>query len=237
MTMKKVLFLCNKNYYLTKMSRVRFHSMEAIAKITDFKWSGPGWEDYDNDLSVQENINNIYSHESKPDIVVAYKPLDLVDFADVEQKTCIRYNEMYDYEWTLKEINERLSFLLNVGLDYLTLSRESGTLSGGEAQRIRLASQIGSGLTGVLYVLDEPSIGLHQKDNMKLIDALKRLRDLGNTVIVVEHDTETIRNADYIIDLGPEGGKKGGNIIFQGMPEDIIKSKKSFTGMYLKNYI
>ena len=106
----------------------------------------------------------------------------------------------------MKEINERLDFLLNVGLDYLTLSRESGTLSGGESQRIRLASQIGSGLTGVLYVLDEPSIGLHQKDNIKLIDALKRLRDLGNTVIVVEHDTETMENSDHIIDLGPEAG-------------------------------
>jgi excinuclease ABC subunit A len=109
-------------------------------------------------------------------------------------------------EHVLKEINERLNFLLNVGLDYLTLSRESGTLSGGEAQRIRLASQIGSGLTGVLYVLDEPSIGLHQKDNVKLINALKRLRDLGNTVIVVEHDTETMENADHIIDMGPEAG-------------------------------
>ncbi|SVB33192.1 uncharacterized protein METZ01_LOCUS186046, partial [marine metagenome] len=109
-------------------------------------------------------------------------------------------------EHILKEINERLDFLLNVGLDYLTLSRESGTLSGGEAQRIRLASQIGSGLTGVLYVLDEPSIGLHQKDNIKLINALKRLRDLGNTVVVVEHDTETIESADHIIDLGPEAG-------------------------------
>ena len=106
-------------------------------------------------------------------------------------------------EHILKEINERLDFLLNVGLDYLTLSRESGTLSGGESQRIRLASQIGSGLTGVLYVLDEPSIGLHQKDNVKLINALKRLRDLGNTVVVVEHDTETMENADHIIDLGP----------------------------------
>ncbi|OCW79953.1 excinuclease ABC subunit A, partial [Pelagibacteraceae bacterium GOM-A3] len=116
----------------------------------------------------------------------------------------------------LKEINERLNFLLNVGLDYLTLSRESGTLSGGEAQRIRLASQIGSGLTGALYVLDEPSIGLHQKDNVKLINALKRLRDLGNTVIVVEHDTETMENADHIIDLGPEAGNKGGEVIAQG---------------------
>ena len=128
-------------------------------------------------------------------------------------------------EHILKEINERLNFLLNVGLDYLTLSRESGTLSGGEAQRIRLASQIGSGLTGVLYVLDEPSIGLHQKDNVKLINALKRLRDLGNTVIVVEHDTETMENADHIIDLGPEAGNKGGEVIVQGNYDEIIKSK------------
>ncbi len=133
----------------------------------------------------------------------------------------------------LKEINERLNFLLNVGLDYLTLSRESGTLSGGESQRIRLASQIGSGLTGVLYVLDEPSIGLHQKDNIKLIKALKRLRDLGNTVIVVEHDIETMESADHIIDLGPEAGKDGGYIVAQGKLEDIINNEKSITGNYL----
>jgi excinuclease ABC subunit A len=138
-------------------------------------------------------------------------------------------------EHILKEINERLNFLLNVGLDYLTLSRESGTLSGGEAQRIRLASQIGSGLTGVLYVLDEPSIGLHQKDNVKLINALKRLRDLGNTVIVVEHDTETMENADHIIDLGPEAGTNGGQIIAQGSYQDILKNKNSITGQYLSN--
>ncbi len=135
----------------------------------------------------------------------------------------------------LKEINERLDFLLNVGLDYLTLSRESGTLSGGESQRIRLASQIGSGLTGVLYVLDEPSIGLHQKDNIKLIDALKRLRDLGNTVIVVEHDTETMENSDHIIDLGPEAGHKGGNVVAEGSYEDIKKNNNSITGRYLSN--
>ncbi len=138
-------------------------------------------------------------------------------------------------EHILKEINERLNFLLNVGLDYLTLSRESGTLSGGEAQRIRLASQIGSGLTGVLYVLDEPSIGLHQKDNVKLIDALKRLRDLGNTVIVVEHDTETMENADHIIDLGPEAGNKGGEVIAQGSIKEISQNQKSITGKYLSN--
>ena len=138
-------------------------------------------------------------------------------------------------EHVLKEINERLNFLLNVGLDYLTLSRESGTLSGGEAQRIRLASQIGSGLTGVLYVLDEPSIGLHQKDNIKLINALKRLRDLGNTVIVVEHDTETMENADHIIDMGPEAGANGGQVSAQGTCEEIKKNKNSITGQYLSN--
>ena len=139
----------------------------------------------------------------------------------------------------LKEINERLNFLLNVGLNYLTLSRESGTLSGGEAQRIRLASQIGSGLTGVLYVLDEPSIGLHQRDNKKLITALKKLRDLGNTVIVVEHDIETMENADHIIDLGPEAGVYGGEIVAEGSYNEIIKIEKSITANYLsgKKYI
>ena len=142
-------------------------------------------------------------------------------------------------EHILKEINERLNFLLNVGLNYLTLSRESGTLSGGEAQRIRLASQIGSGLTGVLYVLDEPSIGLHQRDNKKLIKALKKLRDLGNTVIVVEHDIETMENSDHIIDIGPEAGIHGGEIVAQGTVADIIKNEKSITGNYLsgKKYI
>ena len=137
-------------------------------------------------------------------------------------------------EHILKEINERLDFLLNVGLDYLTLSRESGTLSGGESQRIRLASQIGSGLTGVLYVLDEPSIGLHQKDNIKLINALKRLRDLGNTVVVVEHDTETMENADHIIDLGPEAGHNGGEIVAQGSYKELLVAN-SITGKYLSN--
>ena len=133
----------------------------------------------------------------------------------------------------LKEINERLSFLINVGLDYLNLSRGSGTLSGGESQRIRLASQIGSGLTGVLYVLDEPSIGLHQKDNIKLLNALKRLRDLSNTVIVVEHDEEAMLNADHIIDLGPGAGMNGGNIIAEGNINQIKNSPESLTGQYL----
>jgi excinuclease ABC subunit A len=133
----------------------------------------------------------------------------------------------------LKEIRERLSFLLDVGLNYLTLARASGTLSGGESQRIRLASQIGSGLTGVLYVLDEPSIGLHQRDNARLLETLKRLRDLGNTVIVVEHDEDAIRLADFVLDIGPGAGTHGGHIIAQGTPADIMNNPKSLTGKYL----
>jgi excinuclease ABC subunit A len=133
----------------------------------------------------------------------------------------------------LKEIRARLKFLNNVGLDYLTLARSSGTLSGGESQRIRLASQIGSGLTGVLYVLDEPSIGLHQRDNSKLLESLKGLRDMGNTVLVVEHDEDAIRTADHVIDMGPGAGVHGGHIIAEGTPAQIIANKKSLTGKYL----
>ncbi len=133
----------------------------------------------------------------------------------------------------LKEINSRLEFLENVGLDYLTLARESATLSGGESQRIRLATQIGSNLTGVLYVLDEPSIGLHQRDNRKLLGTLKRLRDLGNTLVVVEHDEETMREADYVIDMGPGAGIHGGEVVAEGQISDIIKSKRSLTGDFL----
>src|SRR5215471_4971070 len=133
----------------------------------------------------------------------------------------------------LKEIRERLQFLVDVGLDYLTLSRSSGTLSGGESQRIRLASQIGSGLTGVLYVLDEPSIGLHQRDNARLLETLKHLRDIGNTVIVVEHDEDAILSADHVVDIGPGAGVHGGHIVAQGTPEEIMASAESITGQYL----
>ena len=136
-------------------------------------------------------------------------------------------------ELILKEIDQRLQFLIDVGLEYLTLSRSAGTLSGGEAQRIRLATQIGSGLTGVLYILDEPSIGLHQRDNERLIATLKKLRDLGNTVIVVEHDEDTMYAADQIIDIGPEAGVHGGNVIAQGTAEEIKKIPESITGQYL----
>ena len=133
----------------------------------------------------------------------------------------------------LKEIRDRLKFLVDVGLEYLTLARASGTLSGGESQRIRLASQIGSGLTGVLYVLDEPSIGLHQRDNARLLETLKRLRDLGNTVIVVEHDEDAIRTADHVLDIGPGAGIHGGHVIAQGTVDDIVATPASLTGKYL----
>lgn len=146
--------------------------------------------------------------------------------------------ELTDYQMqiakqVLEEVRARLKFLLDVGLNYLTLARMAGTLSGGEAQRIRLATQIGSGLSGVLYVLDEPSIGLHQRDNARLIQTLIKLRNIGNTLIVVEHDEETIRHADYIVDIGPQAGVNGGEIVAQGKIEDIIKSKNSITGKYL----
>jgi excinuclease ABC subunit A len=152
-------------------------------------------------------------------------------FAELPEKLNAKQNEIAGR--ILKEIRARLKFLVDVGLDYLTLARASGTLSGGESQRIRLASQIGSGLTGVLYVLDEPSIGLHQRDNARLLDTLKRLRDLGNTVIVVEHDEDAIRIADYVVDVGPGAGVHGGEIVAQGTPMDIMSNPKSLTGQYL----
>ena len=179
------------------------------------------------DEALCVKINNLHISEvTEMSIADASKWFD-------DLKLNLNKKQLKIAEHILKEINERLAFLLNVGLDYLTLSRESGTLSGGEAQRIRLASQIGSGLTGVLYVLDEPSIGLHQKDNVKLINALKRLRDLGNTVIVVEHDTETMENADQIIDLGPEAGHQGGQVVAQGTFKEISENDNSITGKYL----
>jgi len=136
-------------------------------------------------------------------------------------------------EKIVQEIVNRLTFLNNVGLDYLSLERSAETLSGGEAQRIRLASQIGSGLTGVMYVLDEPSIGLHQRDNDRLLNTLKKLRDMGNSVIVVEHDEEAIRHADYVVDMGPGAGEHGGRIVAQGTPNEICQSVESLTADYL----
>jgi excinuclease ABC subunit A len=152
-------------------------------------------------------------------------------YADLPAQLSAKQNEIAGR--ILKEIRERLRFLMDVGLEYLTLSRASGTLSGGESQRIRLASQIGSGLTGVLYVLDEPSIGLHQRDNERLLGTLKRLRDLGNTVLVVEHDEDAILQCDYVVDVGPGAGIHGGQIIAQGTPNDIMANPASLTGKYL----
>ena len=154
-------------------------------------------------------------------------------FKALPKKLSAKHNEIA--ERILREVNERLGFLVNVGLEYLTLSRQAGTLSGGESQRIRLASQIGSGLTGVLYVLDEPSIGLHQRDNARLLQTLIRLRDLGNTVIVVEHDEEAIMAADHVIDMGPGAGIHGGGIIAHGTPAKILESSESLTGQYLSH--
>ncbi len=152
-------------------------------------------------------------------------------FTELPQRLTSKQNEIAGR--VLKEIRERLKFLVDVGLEYLTLARASGTLSGGESQRIRLASQIGSGLTGVLYVLDEPSIGLHQRDNARLLETLRRLRDLGNTVIVVEHDEDAIRSADEVVDIGPGAGIHGGHVIAQGQIDDLIAAPKSWTGKYL----
>src|SRR5581483_10470039 len=133
----------------------------------------------------------------------------------------------------LREVRNRLKFLVDVGLDYLTLSRSAPTLSGGESQRIRLASQIGSGLTGVLYVLDEPTIGLHPRDNRRLLGALEHLRDLGNTLVLVEHDREVIASADYLLDFGPGAGDRGGDITARGTPRQVMRAKASLTGQYL----
>jgi excinuclease ABC subunit A len=152
-------------------------------------------------------------------------------FMNLEEKLSVKEGEIA--RQVLKEIRSRLGFLEHVGLGYLTLSRNAGSLSGGEAQRIRLATQIGSNLTGVLYVLDEPSIGLHQRDNTRLIETLKKLRDLGNTLIVVEHDEDTIRSADHVLDIGPGAGIHGGYVVAEGTPEEIEANPKSLTGQYL----
>lgn len=180
-------------------------------------------------LSVHIGPYNIYQL-TELSIVKAKEVLNHLELSPKDQQIANRI---------IQEINERLDFLINVGLEYLTLNRMAGTLSGGEAQRIRLATQIGSRLTGVLYVLDEPSIGLHQRDNMRLINTLKAMRDLGNTLIVVEHDEETMLESDYIVDIGPGAGEHGGYIVAQGTPEEVMRNEHSITGRYLsgKDYI
>lgn len=177
----------------------------------------------DEALSVRVNNKNIYevTNMSIRDLLIWFDKLKLT-----KEQTEVSF-------LVVKEIKERLTFLKNVGLEYLTLSREAATLSGGEAQRIRLATQIGSRLSGILYVLDEPSIGLHQRDNAKLINSLKEMRDLGNTLIVVEHDTDTMLAADYLVDIGPKAGTEGGYLVACGTPEEVMKNDKSLTGRYL----
>lgn len=177
----------------------------------------------DSVLSVLINGKNIYE-------VTLLSIKDLFEF--IENLKLSKEEKEISF-LVLKEIKERVTFLKNVGLDYLTLNRSAGTLSGGESQRIRLATQIGSRLSGILYVLDEPSIGLHQKDNDKLIKSLKEMRDLGNTLIVVEHDTDTMMAADWLIDIGPKAGTDGGYIVAQGTPEEVLKNENSITGRYL----
>jgi excinuclease ABC subunit A len=174
-------------------------------------------------LSVTINKRNIKD-------ITAYSIREVQDFFNTIKLT---EREGQIAHQILKEVRERLGFLVNVGLDYLTLERAAGTLSGGEAQRIRLATQIGAQLVGVLYILDEPSIGLHQRDNARLIDTLHRLRDLGNTVLVVEHDRETIERSDFVVDLGPKAGRHGGEVIYSGLPSKITSKNNSITGMYL----
>ncbi|MDO4197902.1 MAG: excinuclease ABC subunit UvrA [Erysipelotrichaceae bacterium] len=174
-------------------------------------------------LSVKVGGKNIYEF-TRMSIVQAYEFLNSLEFDPMRKEIS---------KVLVNELEGRFRFLNDVGLDYLSLDRTAGTLSGGEAQRIRLATQIGSALTGVLYVLDEPSIGLHQKDNAKLIDTLKKMRDLDNTVIVVEHDAETMLESDYIVDIGPGAGKEGGEVVFAGTPEELLKDENSITGLYL----
>lgn len=173
------------------------------------------------------------SHEHGECSIAGLTELSIDDSLDFIRDLDLGVREQKIAEAILREIDARLKFLQDVGLNYLTLSRAAGTLSGGEAQRIRLATQIGSGLAGVLYVLDEPSIGLHQRDNHRLIETLKRLRDIGNTLIVVEHDEDTIREANYVVDIGPRAGVHGGEVVYQGAPEGLYDCEESLTGQYL----
>jgi len=227
-------------YEVTRAFEGVIPNMQRRYRETDSNWIREEFERYQNNRkcgacdgyrlrpeALAVKIDGLHAGQ-----VVQMSIHEALDWADNAPKTL--NNQKNEIGRAIfKEIRERLGFLVNVGLDYLTLSRNSGTLSGGESQRIRLASQIGSGLTGVLYVLDEPSIGLHQRDNGRLLETLKNLRDQGNTVIVVEHDEEAIRTADHVLDIGPGAGVHGGKIIAEGTPEDIAACEASITGQYL----
>ncbi len=227
-------------YQVSRVFEGVIPNMERRYRETDSNWIREEFENYQNNRPC----GACEGYRLKPEALA-------VKIADLHVGQVVRMSIKDAFKWCsivpdnltkqknkiaitiLKEIRERLGFLINVGLEYLTLSRNAGTLSGGESQRIRLASQIGSGLTGVLYVLDEPSIGLHQRDNDRLLKTLKNLRDQGNTVIVVEHDEEAIREADYVFDIGPGAGVHGGKVVSRGKPKDVARDPKSLTGQYL----
>ena len=213
----------NKRFAATDSDKIR----EEMAKYQNVTFCSKCQGHRLNNQALSVKINNLNIGQ------VCQMPVEeaLIWFKNLPEK--LNKTEKQIANRVVKEIRRRLSFLQNVGLNYLSLNRQSSTLSGGESQRIRLASQIGSGLSGVMYVLDEPSIGLHQSDNDKLISTLKNLRDLGNSVIVVEHDQETMMQSDYLIDIGPGAGIHGGKIIAQGLPDEVIKNEKSITGQYL----
>jgi excinuclease ABC subunit A len=226
-------------------SHTYLRPFEGVLKILDRKWQETTSQSYRDVLSVYMSYRDCpYCHGErlKPEaLAVKVAGKSISELTRLPVKDCLDFFNRLDLgqqkmdigQRIIKEITERLSFLNDVGLGYLFLARSSGSLSGGESQRIRLATQIGSQLVGVTYILDEPSIGLHQRDNAKLLAALRRMRDNGNTVIVVEHDAETINEADYVVDLGPGAGEKGGHLVVAGTPEEIIKSPKSLTGKYL----
>ncbi|HXU57107.1 MAG TPA: excinuclease ABC subunit UvrA, partial [Verrucomicrobiae bacterium] len=229
-----------RSYKTTKPFEGVIPNMERRFRETDSSWVREELARYQNNSPCEVCKGKRLKPEA---LAVKIAELDISQVADLSIAQAVAWFRALDRKLTakqleiaqriLKEIKERLGFLESVGLDYLTLSRAAGTLSGGESQRIRLASQIGSGLTGVLYVLDEPSIGLHQRDNARLLDTLKRLRDLGNTVLVVEHDEEAIRHADYLIDMGPAAGVKGGQVVAAGTPDKVMQNPASLTGQYL----
>ncbi len=224
---------------------VRYSRFEGIINNLKRRYSESKSEYSKNDIA--EVMNEIKCPDchgqrlKKESLAVTVGGINIIEFTDMSVSKALEFIDnlkLSEHETLiagriLKEIKERLGFLMSVGLEYLTLSRSSGTLSGGESQRIRLATQIGSSLMGVLYILDEPSIGLHQRDNDKLIATLKRLRDLGNTLIVVEHDDDTMLAADYIVDIGPGAGVNGGEVVFSGTVDKLLKNKKSVTGQYL----
>lgn len=234
-------------FYLDRDGRRFFYSrpFEGILKQLDRRYKETNSNAVRMDLSRYINLQECPtcrgSRLKKESLAVTVEGKNIYDLCKLCIKDCLRFFEKLSLssqealisERILKEIKERLKFLADVGMDYLSLERSSGSLSGGEGQRIRLATQIGSGLVGVLYVLDEPTIGLHQRDNARLISTLKRLRDMGNTVLVVEHDPAMMMSSDYILDMGPGAGSDGGDVVFHGTPEEICQCDKSLTGLYL----